>query len=274
MSGVPQNPPRGCIRVSVVIPCYNGERYLADTIRSVMRQEVGPTETIVVDDGSTDGSREVVAAFGAQVRYARQPHGGAARARNLGAALATGTLLAFIDADDLWTEHALGALIAPLERDPSLSMTVGLMEQFVSPDLPDGARAVVLTASNRAAAGVYEDTSGQLLADGLRELGLAVDGPHVHPDDAGRLEQAMRFWPLLLTFGAFAADLRIGIIGTDTSHATAFTRTRISPLTGGSSNWQDPGFWFPVWRFESSSPSHLATPSPAHYDRAHQREAR
>ena len=79
-------------------------------------------------------------AFGAQVRYARQPHGGAARARNLGAALATGTLLAFIDADDLWTEHALGALIAPLERDPSLSMTVGLMEQFVSPDLPDGAR--------------------------------------------------------------------------------------------------------------------------------------
>ena len=140
MSGVPQNPPRSCIRVSVVIPCYNGERYLADTIRSVMRQEVGPTEIIVVDDGSTDGSREVVAAFGAQVRYARQPHGGAARARNLGAALATGTLLAFIDADDLWTEHALGALIAPLERDPSLSMTVGLMEQFVSPDLPDGAR--------------------------------------------------------------------------------------------------------------------------------------
>ena len=120
MSGVPQNPPRGCTRVSVVIPCYNGERYLADTIRSVMRQEVGPTEIIVVDDGSTDGSREVVAAFGAQVRYARQPHGGAARARNLGAALATGTLLAFIDADDLWTEHALGALIAPLERDPRL----------------------------------------------------------------------------------------------------------------------------------------------------------
>jgi molybdenum cofactor synthesis domain-containing protein len=58
--------------------------------------------------------------------------------------------------------------------------------------LPDGARAVVLTASNRAAAGVYADTSGRLLADGLAALGFAVDGPHVHPDDAARLESALR----------------------------------------------------------------------------------
>lgn len=58
--------------------------------------------------------------------------------------------------------------------------------------LPAGARAVVLTASNRAAAGVYEDTSGQLLAEGLRDLGFAVDGPHVHPDDAATLERALR----------------------------------------------------------------------------------
>ena len=135
-----QNPAHSRFRVSVVIPCHNGERYVADTIRSVMRQDVGPIEIIVVDDGSTDRSREVVAAFGSEIRSARQHHGGAARARNLGAGLATGALLAFLDADDLWTDHALRALIAPLERDPSLSMTVGLMEQFVSPELPDGAR--------------------------------------------------------------------------------------------------------------------------------------
>ena len=59
-------------------------------------------------------------------------------------------------------------------------------------ELPPNARAVVLTASNRAAAGVYEDRSGQLLAQGLRELGFAVDGPHVHPDDAPELETALR----------------------------------------------------------------------------------
>lgn len=62
----------------------------------------------------------------------------------------------------------------------------------MSSNLPAGARAVVLTASNRAAAGVYEDTSGRLLAEGLRELGFAVDGPHVHPDDAAELERALR----------------------------------------------------------------------------------
>jgi molybdenum cofactor synthesis domain-containing protein len=62
----------------------------------------------------------------------------------------------------------------------------------MSSSLPDGARAVVLTASNRAAAGVYEDTSGRLLADGLAALGFAVDGPHVLPDDAARLEAALR----------------------------------------------------------------------------------
>jgi molybdenum cofactor synthesis domain-containing protein len=59
-------------------------------------------------------------------------------------------------------------------------------------ELPAGARAVVVTASNRASAGVYEDTSGQLLADGLRSLGFDVEGPHVLPDDAARLEQALR----------------------------------------------------------------------------------
>ena len=58
--------------------------------------------------------------------------------------------------------------------------------------LPPGARAVVVTASNRAAAGVYEDRSGQVLAAGLRELGFAVEGPHVHPDDVDQLADALR----------------------------------------------------------------------------------
>jgi molybdenum cofactor synthesis domain-containing protein len=59
-------------------------------------------------------------------------------------------------------------------------------------DLPAGARAVVITASNRAYAGVYEDRSGKALADGLRELGFAVEGPHVRPDDVDELEAVLR----------------------------------------------------------------------------------
>jgi molybdenum cofactor synthesis domain-containing protein len=58
--------------------------------------------------------------------------------------------------------------------------------------LPPDARAVVVTASNRASAGVYDDRSGQALTEGLRELGFAVDGPHVRPDDVAALEQALR----------------------------------------------------------------------------------
>ena len=59
-------------------------------------------------------------------------------------------------------------------------------------DLPADARALVLTASNRAAAGVYEDRSGQLLAAGLSELGFDVEGPHVRRDDAAELEAVLR----------------------------------------------------------------------------------
>jgi molybdenum cofactor synthesis domain-containing protein len=59
-------------------------------------------------------------------------------------------------------------------------------------ELPADARAVVVTASNRASSGVYPDRSGQALADGLRGLGFAVEGPHVRPDDVGALERVLR----------------------------------------------------------------------------------
>jgi len=62
----------------------------------------------------------------------------------------------------------------------------------VTASLPPGARAMVLTASNRAAAGVYEDRSGKALAEGLQQLGFDVEGPHVRPDDVAELEAVLR----------------------------------------------------------------------------------
>jgi molybdenum cofactor synthesis domain-containing protein len=83
--------------------------------------------------------------------------------------------------------------------------------------LPFGARAVVVTASNRAAAGVYADTSGQVLAEGLHELGFEVEGPHVHPDDVEALAGALR------AAVADGADLVL------TTGGTGLTPTDVTP---------------------------------------------
>src|SRR4051812_49232056 len=99
-------------RVSTVIPCFNGAAYLGDALASVLSQDFTDVEAIVCDDGSTDGSRDVARGLGARVRVVAQDHRGAAAARNLGVSHARGELLAFLDADDLWTPGRLAALVA------------------------------------------------------------------------------------------------------------------------------------------------------------------
>src|SRR5213594_2256660 len=93
--------------VSVVIPVYNGEQYLADAIQSVLDQTYQNFEVIVVDDRSTDGSAEVAKKFGEAIRYVHQANGGVCKARNTGIAVAGGVYLAFLDQDDLWLSDKL-----------------------------------------------------------------------------------------------------------------------------------------------------------------------
>jgi glycosyltransferase involved in cell wall biosynthesis len=88
--------------VSVVIPCYNTERYLGDALRSVLTQDVPPLEVLVIDDGSTDGSAALAASFGPPVRVLSQPNCGVSAARNHGLREARGEWIAFLDADDVW----------------------------------------------------------------------------------------------------------------------------------------------------------------------------
>ena len=104
------------MRVSVIIPCHNAEPYLAQTIGSVLEQSRPPDEIIVVDDGSTDGSRAIAASFGDRVRVVQERNGNAPATRNRGAALATGDALMFLDADDVLGPTALEALVEELER--------------------------------------------------------------------------------------------------------------------------------------------------------------
>jgi len=107
-------------RVSVVIPVYNGERFLADAIQSVLDQSYQDYEVIVVDDGSTDGSAEVAQRFGEAVRYVHQANSGVCKARNTGIAVAQGTYIAFLDQDDLWLPDKLATQVAYLDSHPEV----------------------------------------------------------------------------------------------------------------------------------------------------------
>jgi glycosyltransferase involved in cell wall biosynthesis len=93
--------------VSVIIPAYNAEAFIADTIRSVLAQTYQDFEIIVVDDGSKDGTVAALEPFNGSVRVHAQANGGVAKARNTGASLASGAFIAFLDADDLWLPHKL-----------------------------------------------------------------------------------------------------------------------------------------------------------------------
>jgi len=127
--------------VSVVIPCYNGARYLGEAVRSVLDQDYEPLEILVVDDGSTDSSVEVARSFGERVHSISRPHLGASAARNHGIEHARGDMLAFLDADDLWTKGRLRLQLAAFERDPKIDIVIGHTEQFASPDMPESERA-------------------------------------------------------------------------------------------------------------------------------------
>jgi glycosyltransferase involved in cell wall biosynthesis len=106
--------------VSVIIPVRNGERFLAEALGSVLGQSYPHLEVLVVDDGSEDGTAEVVRrARDPRVRYAYQRPGGAAAARNHGVRLAGGHYLAFLDADDLWHESKLRLQVATLAGSDS-----------------------------------------------------------------------------------------------------------------------------------------------------------
>jgi glycosyltransferase involved in cell wall biosynthesis len=119
--------------VSVVVAVLDGERFIADALRSILGQTRPPAEVCVVDDGSTDGTAAVVAGFAdAGVRCLRRPaRGGQAAALNLGVASTGGERLAFLDADDVWAADKLRLQGAALDGDPTLDVVYGHMRERV-----------------------------------------------------------------------------------------------------------------------------------------------
>ncbi len=108
--------------VSVIVPMYNGHRFITAAIESIVAQSLQPAELILVDDGSTDGTSAVATAIATPfpVHLLHQDRRGQSAARNLAAAHATGIYLAFLDHDDVWHREHLAWLVAELERDDEI----------------------------------------------------------------------------------------------------------------------------------------------------------
>jgi len=116
--------------VAVVIPAYQAERFVGAAIESVLDQPCPVDQIVVVDDGSTDRTAAVARSFGPPVVVVERPNGGIGAARNTGVSLVGSELLAFLDADDLWTRAALESRLGLFE-DPLLDAAFGQVSRFV-----------------------------------------------------------------------------------------------------------------------------------------------
>ncbi len=105
--------------VSVIIPAYNCADFLSEAITSALDQTAVPHEVIVIDDGSTDATQEVLASFGDRITAVRQPNSGVSAARNHGLRLATGHWVLFLDSDDRLPKNALEALLRHAKDAPN-----------------------------------------------------------------------------------------------------------------------------------------------------------
>lgn len=101
--------------VSIIIPCFNGERFLAQAIDAVLGQTYPQCEVIVVDDGSSDGSAVIMQKYAKRIRVVRQANAGLPAARNAGIRVSTGVYLAFLDADDYWRHDFIEKMVQALE---------------------------------------------------------------------------------------------------------------------------------------------------------------
>lgn len=109
--------------VSVVIPVYNGSRFVVAAVRSALEQTHVPADVVVVDDGSTDGTADLLTTqFGPRIQLLRRQNGGVSVARNVGVEVATGELIAFLDADDEWLPNKLERQVAALTANPELGL--------------------------------------------------------------------------------------------------------------------------------------------------------
>lgn len=121
--------------VSAIVISHCSERHIAAALESVRAQTHPRMELIVIDNGSTDRTREIVETFDPDIKVSIDPNRGICPARNTGLAIARGDYIAFLDGDDTWEPRKTELQLAALRADPEADFALGLAEQFHSPDM-------------------------------------------------------------------------------------------------------------------------------------------
>lgn len=116
--------------ISVIIPTYNNAAYLCEAIDSVLAQTYKDFEVIVIDDGSTDNTREMVKKYDGKIRYLFQENKGVSAARNIGIKMAIGDYIALLDDDDSWLTDKLLLQVFAIEANPEIAMVFTDVEAF------------------------------------------------------------------------------------------------------------------------------------------------
>lgn len=165
--------------VSVIIPVFNAAPYLRESIDSVLGQDYPSIELILVDDGSTDGSHEILSSYGERIRVLRQDRKGPAAARNRGVGIARGAYIAFHDADDVWLPGKLSTQMDFVREHPEFRIVFGQFA-FWRPDAnaryPDPTQLLEQPELWE----IKQELSGKIFVDQLIESSIAMITPVVH----------------------------------------------------------------------------------------------
>ena len=121
--------------ISCIVPTYNAERYLAQTIDSILAQTLPPDELIIIDDGSSDGTADIIKSYNDKIRYVYQDNQGPAASRNLGVQMGGAEFVSFLDQDDLWHAEKLQQQMACFDEDSDLDLCITHVQLFWSDDL-------------------------------------------------------------------------------------------------------------------------------------------
>jgi glycosyltransferase involved in cell wall biosynthesis len=124
------------LKISVIIPVYNSEKYILESLQSIFNQTYKPFEVIVIDDGSMDNSAEIIKQF-SEINYYYKEHSGIGASLNVGLNKATGDLIAFLDADDYWALDKLEKQVAYLMSNSDKEVVYGYHQRFYTKSLEE-----------------------------------------------------------------------------------------------------------------------------------------